>query len=154
VPVGLSRPSRCPRPIKVEPSPAPDLTERRQLYVFGQDVKWLENGKWQTACAYSVINPPADIAAKGIKHNLCDDLGSLRSVNMRAVHGMIHGVAKPLDECIDLVSAEPSAVKYIDEKSRNPNFHSSADQFQHDQRASWVRDGSREQTGTVSVSRN
>jgi hypothetical protein len=141
-----------PEPVKAAP-PAPDV-ERRPLYIFDKDVRWQENGEWRTACAYSVVQVPAAIAALGIKHNLADDPGSLRSVNIRSVRGILNGPSVPLNECIDLETGKPSeGWKYKDE-NRSPNLHSMSDAYQEDQRASgsWVRDG-REKTGTIAVSR-
>jgi hypothetical protein len=149
----------APKPepkIEAAPPPAPNV-ERRPFYPFN-DSRWLEpDGSTRTACAYSIVQVPAAIVVKAIKANLGDDPGSLRAVNVRSIHGIQNGPARPASECVDLESSEPpTGIKYHDEH-KGGLMHSLADQAVHDAKASgadWVHKGERTGTATTSGPRS
>jgi hypothetical protein len=102
----ISAPPPPPEPVKKAEPPAPDV-ERRSVYLF-QHSWWTEpDGTVKTAPQYGVVSLPAAIAAKAIALNLCDDTGSLRSVNVRSAHGIDHGPARPIAECTCLEDGKP-----------------------------------------------
>jgi hypothetical protein len=139
----------APAPVKAVESPAPDATERRPLYLFVH-AKWREpNGEIKTAPAYAVVQVPSHIAALAIKNNLGDDPGSLRSVNVRSVHGTDSGPARPPNECQDLSEPPLPERRYLNEH-RDVNLHSKSDAFEHDQKAAgYVKKGRDEVVGTA-----